>query len=159
VISDWGYKHRPHGWYDSKDAGRGPVDYGRYVGDDPNIIWSVVVFGSSNEYSDAGEYEAPDPAVLEASQSLHRLKGQLNRKGQGVADGQWTVVWVDGNRETIALTDGRWTLFGASYSLDSGRQSFTWPDGTRQTVDRIGDDGTVHWRTTHKGYCKIQWVR
>ena len=60
-----GYSHRPRGYYDAEGHGKGPVDYGRWVGDDPNTWWSVALLSEpGNQYSPPGAFGQPDVAVL-----------------------------------------------------------------------------------------------
>eukprot|EP00798_Chlamydomonas_sp_ICE-L_P017111 gene17111-23413_t len=78
-------------------------------------------------------------------------------------DGRWRVEWLNGTSQEMTMTQHSFSMFGASYLLQSGGgspTSFPWSDGTKQILERTGDGGsTLHWRTTNAGYPTIIWRR
>ena len=77
----------------------------------------------------------------------------------GAVDGDWTVVWENGETADVSVVDGKWAMgWGTQYELDTKRQSFKWRDGTVQTLEYVQDDGSLKWTTTHRQYKVITWV-
>lgn len=83
-------------------------------------------------------------------------------------DGEWKVVWENGNSARILLEGGCWELWGIGYKLDfsiSGRVSFVWPvDSTIQLCDVEPSsvrelNSQITWTTNHQDYPTISWVR
>jgi len=74
--------------------------------------------------------------------------------------GMWLVRWQSGATKPITLTDGGWTVFGATYQLrDTSPVTFTWPvDNTVQTLEAF-DGTTITWSTSHPDYPIIYWER
>ena len=55
----------PRGYYDAEGTGVGAVDYGRYVGPNPGMYWSVALARSPKEqYTARGEFGQPPAAQL-----------------------------------------------------------------------------------------------
>ena len=50
TLTDFGYANQARGWYDFQGQGV-KNDYGRFVGNAPNIWFSVALAGSTNQYT------------------------------------------------------------------------------------------------------------
>lgn len=92
----------------------------------------------------------PIPGILESKVGVNA----------NILEGDWTVVWLDGNTADITVTQGCWSLFDTEYQVDlSNRRKikFSWSDGTVQTLQR-SEGNTLHWTTTNDDYPTMKWV-
>lgn len=65
-VTDLGKDYRPRGWFNALPQWpqHGAVDYGRWVGTEPHVYWSVAVAGRAWQLSAEGEFQQPDPKEL-----------------------------------------------------------------------------------------------
>ena len=83
-----GYSNRPRGYYDAEGHGKGPVDYGRWVGNHPNTWWSVVLLSEpGNQYSPPGAFSQPDVAVL-----VPEIKVSTTNRPASTCIGDWGAL-------------------------------------------------------------------
>jgi len=110
AITDVGYSDRPRGWYDAKGDGRGPVDYGRWVGSPP--WWSVALADEPSQYSEnpilpttPRRFNQPDPATLQpnipSNASPFFPKFSLSLNGAAPISGPLNIPFAAGTTTTI----------------------------------------------------------
>ena len=110
AITDAGYSNRPRGWYDAKGDGRGALDYGRWVGDNP--WWSVALADETSQYSEnpvasttPRRFNQPDPAILQPNIPSNSRpffpQFSLSLNGSSPNVGAITAPFVAGTTTTI----------------------------------------------------------